>query len=132
MTHDRIRLAADFDAAIERVTQALADQGFGVITRIDMHDTFKEKLGVSFPRYTILGACNPKLAHQAVSAAPEIGLLLPCNVTVEEADEGTLVRIPDAREMLGGSGLTEAPDLSELASDAGDRLDRVVAALRDG
>jgi uncharacterized protein (DUF302 family) len=131
MKHDIITLNQDFDAAVTRVIAALADQGFGVITRIDMDETFREKLGVAFPRYSILGACNPALAHKAVSAEPEIGLMLPCNITVEAGKSGTLVRIPDARELLGGAGLSDAPELQELASDAGARLDRVVAALRD-
>ncbi|MCA0871267.1 DUF302 domain-containing protein [Seohaeicola saemankumensis] len=131
MQHAAVTLTKSFDDAILEVTEALAAEGFGVITRIDMHDTFRAKLGVEFPPYTILGACNPKLAHRAVSAVPEIGLLLPCNVTVE-ADGGlTRVRIPDAREMLGGTGLSDAPELAELAEDAAARLERVVAALKD-
>lgn len=129
MLHTTLSLTAPFDQAILKVTEALADEGFGVITRIDMHETFKAKLGVDFPSYTILGACNPQLAHKAVSAVPEIGLLLPCNVTVEADGDAVRVRIPDAREMLGGAGLSNAPELAELAEDAGARLERVVAAL---
>ncbi|MDK3072325.1 DUF302 domain-containing protein [Sedimentitalea sp. JM2-8] len=134
MKHTRITLDQPFDDAIARVTDALAQEGFGVITRIDMDETFRAKLGVEFPRYTILGACNPKLAHEAVSAVPEIGLLLPCNVTVESAGGGdsVQVRIPDAREMLGGSGLSDAGEMRALAEDAGDRLERVAQHLRDG
>lgn len=131
MQHATITLTQTFDDAIVTVTEALAAEGFGVITRIDMHDTFRAKLGVDFAPYTILGACNPQLALNAVSAVPEIGLLLPCNVTVETAGENTtLIRIPDAREMLGGAGLSDAPELAELAEDAGNRLERVVAGLR--
>ena len=130
MQHTTIELAGPHDAAIARVTAALAEEGFGVITRIDMHDTFQAKLEVTIPPYTILGACNPALAHKAVTAAPEIGLLLPCNVTVEDTERGVLVRIPDAREMLGGAGISNASEtLTELAEDAGDRLERVVVAL---
>lgn len=131
MKHTRISLDQPFDAAIARVTEALAQEGFGVITRIDMDETFRAKLGVAFPRYTILGACNPKLAHEAVTAAPEIGLLLPCNITVESVGESVQVRIPDAREMLGGSGLSDAGEMQALAADAGERLDRVAQRLRD-
>ncbi len=130
MKFEEITLAQDFDAATTQVIDALAEEGFGIITRIDMHDTFKAKLGVEFPPYTILGACNPQLALNAVSAAPEIGLLLPCNVTVEQSDGGTRVRIPDAQELLGGAGFSDAPELAELADDAGARLARVVAKLR--
>ena len=129
MRHDVIKLGQGFDAAITTVTEALAKQGFGVITRIDMHDTFKAKLGVEFAPYTILGACNPQLAHTAVSAVPEIGLLLPCNVTVEQTADGIVVRIPDAGELLGGAGLSDAPELGALAKDATARLDKVVAEL---
>lgn len=129
MRFDDISIDQDFSNAIETVIEALAAEGFGIITRIDMHDTFKAKLGVDFDPYTILGACNPQLAHKAVSAVPEIGMLLPCNVTVEQVEGGTRVRIPDAEEMLGGSGLSDSPVLTELADDAGARLARVVAAL---
>lgn len=130
MKHDTISLSGDFDDALITVTEALAAEGFGVITRIDMDLTFKAKLDVEFPRYVILGACNPQLAHTAVSAAPEIGLLLPCNVTVSQEAENIVVRIPDAKEMLGGAGLSDAPELANLAQDAGARLDRVVTALK--
>lgn len=118
-----------FDATIQQVTEALAAQGFGVITRIDMHTTFAEKLGVDFRKYTILGACNPALAHKAVSDKPEVGLLLPCNLVVEESAEGTCVRIPDAERMLGEAGLGESEALDELAKDAGVRLSNVAEAL---
>lgn len=129
MDYSTLSLNQSLDSAIETVTAALAEEGFGIITRIDMDATFKAKLGVDFPKYTILGACNPKMAHKAVSAAPEIGLLLPCNITVEAQGDTTRVRIPDAEEMLGGAGLSDAPELTELAEDAGARLARVVAAL---
>lgn len=130
MNFEEITLAQDFDAATDVVIEALAAEGFGIISRIDMHAAFKEKLGIDFPPYSILGACNPKLAHTAVTAAPAIGLLLPCNVTVEQIEGGTRVRIPDAEELLGGAGISDAPVLSELADDAGARLARVVAVLR--
>jgi uncharacterized protein (DUF302 family) len=130
MNFEKITLAQDFDAAMTTVIDALAAEGFGIITRIDMHDTFKAKLGVEFRHYTILGACNPQLALNALTAAPEIGLLLPCNVIVEKAGDGTLVRIPDAKDLLGGAGLSDAPELKELADDAGARLDRVAKNLR--
>ena len=124
-----IDLEGGFDAALDRVTEALAAEGFGVITRIDMDKTFEQKLGVDFRRYVILGACNPQLAHKAVSDLPQIGLLLPCNVTVEATDAGARVRLLDARAMIGGADLPDSHTLSELAEDAGGRLDRVAAAL---
>jgi uncharacterized protein (DUF302 family) len=130
MKHEVLSLDAEFDDAIARVTQALGNNGFGVITRIDMDQTFQEKLGVEFPRYVILGACNPQLAHKAVSAVPEIGLLLPCNIVVEKTGSGVQVRIPDAGDLLGGAGLEDSPALAELASDAQSRLKGVAQELR--
>jgi len=130
MNFEEITLNQDFNTATDVVIAALAAEGFGIISRVDMHAAFKEKLGIDFPPYSILGACNPKLAHTAVTAEPAIGLLLPCNVTVEQIEGGTRVRIPDAEEMLGGSGLSDAPELTDLAEDAGARLARVVAVLR--
>jgi len=124
-----IDLEGGFDAALDRVTEALAAEGFGVITRIDMDKTFHEKLGVDFRRYTILGACNPQLAHRAVSDVPEIGLLLPCNVTVEATEGGVRICLLDAERMIGGAGMGESATLSDLAEDAGARLSRVAAAL---
>ena len=124
-----IDLEGNFDDALDRVTEALAAEGFGVITRIDMDKTFKQKLGVDFRRYVILGACNPQLAHRAVSDASEIGLLLPCNVTVEATDTGTRVRLLDAEGMIGGAGMGDSITLAELAEDAGTRLARVAETL---
>ena len=130
MRFEEITLNQGFDDAITTVSAALAEQGFGIITRIDMHDTFKAKLNVDFPQYTILGACNPQLALNAVTAAPEIGLLLPCNVTVENTGDSIRVRLPDANELLGGGGMSDTPALKDLADDASARLDRVAVALR--
>ena len=130
MRFEEITLTQEFGDAITTVTDALAEQGFGIITRIDMHDTFKAKLGVDFPQYTILGACNPQIALNAVTAAPEIGLLLPCNVTVEDIGDSIRVRLPDAIDLLGGNDLSAAPALKDLAEDAAARLTRVAVKLR--
>ena len=89
-----------WESAVDRVISALADEGFGVLTRIDVHDTFKAKLDVDFRPYSILGACNPPLAHKALSNRPDAGLMLPCNVIVEQQGEGTLVRIVDPAAMM--------------------------------
>ncbi len=124
-----IALDLPFDEAVARVTEALGSQGFGVISRIDMDQAFREKLGAEFRRYAILGACNPGLAMKAVTARPDVGLLLPCNVTVEEAGSGAIVRIVDAATMMGAAGIDENPVIAELAEDAGARLGRVAAAL---
>jgi uncharacterized protein (DUF302 family) len=125
-----IDLRDDFDAAVDRVTAALGAEGFGVISRIDLDKAFRDKIGVSFRRYTILGACNPSLAHQAVTAAPEVGLLLPCNVTVEEAPGGSVVRIVDPVTMMAAAGMNHVDAIRTLGADAGARLERVAAKLQ--
>ena len=100
-----VKLAQPHDRAIETVTAALKSEGFGVLTRIDAHTTFREKLGVEFRPYSILGACNPPLAHRVLSHRAEAGLLLPCNVTVEAEGSGSLVRIGDPDVMLSVGGM---------------------------
>lgn len=82
-----------FDETIEATTEQLKQEGFGVLTRIDLHDKFKEKLGIDFKKYVILGACNPPYAHKAVSVEENIGLLLPCNVILYERDGKTVLSI---------------------------------------
>jgi uncharacterized protein (DUF302 family) len=126
-----VRLETDFDSALGAVTKALAAEGFGIISRVDLDRAFAEKLGRAFRRYTILGACNPGLAHAALSAAPEVGLLLPCNVTLEEEEGGTRVRLVRPEAMLGAMGDAPAP-LPELMADAARRLQAVAATLGAG
>lgn len=122
-----VRLNLDFEAAIARVTEALKAEGFGVLTEIDVKETLKKKLGVDFRPYKILGACNPPLAYRALSAAPEVGLLLPCNVTVSQVDEGVVeISLVDPLAMLG---VVTHPDLKPIAEEAAARLERVAAAL---
>jgi uncharacterized protein (DUF302 family) len=118
-----------YATAIDRVIDALKGEGFGVLTRIDVHDTFKEKLGVEFRAYSILGACNPPLAHKALSNRPDAGLMLPCNVIVEEVENGTLVRIVDPAAMMQAGGLAGDPAMEEVGSEAGARLKRVAEVL---
>ena len=123
-------LGLPFDEAVAAVSDALKDEGFGVLTRIDLDAAFKEKLGIDFRRYAILGACNPVLAHEAVQRAPEIGLFLPCNVTVEETDEGrALVRLIDPEAMLGSASAGGTGDLGDVAKDAKAKIQRVAAVL---
>ena len=120
-----------FDAAIERVTEALKAEGFGVLTRIDVHDTLKKKIGADFRPYAILGACNPQLAHKALSARGDVGMMLPCNVTVEAAGEGsTLVRIADPQMMMTVGDLGGEQALQQVGGEARERLVRVAEALR--
>lgn len=117
----------DFDQAIETVTEELGKEGFGVLTEIDVQATLKKKLGEDMRPYRILGACNPPLAHQAVTAVPEIGLLLPCNVLVREDDNGKVhVSFMDPGSVLG---LVDNPDVEPLAAQVKERLERVLAAL---
>lgn len=116
-----------FDDAMGVVTRALEKEGFGILTEIDVKQTLEKKLGAEFRRYTILGACNPVLAKQALEHEPHIGLLLPCNVVVQEAPEGgVIVSVADPREMFT---LVDNPDVQPLAKEVGQRLRRVMASL---
>jgi uncharacterized protein (DUF302 family) len=116
-----------FEEAVETVTEELGKEGFGVLTEIDVQATLKKKLGEDMRPYKILGACNPPLAHQAVTAVQEIGLLLPCNVLVRETDEGKVrVSFMDPGAVLG---LVDNPDVEPLAAEVKTRLERVLAAL---
>ena len=118
---------ASLEEALEKVTTALKREGFGILTQIDVKDTLKKKLDVDFRRYIILGACNPPLAHKALSAEPQIGLLLPCNVVVQEASEGGVtVSIADPRAMFS---LVNNPRLVPVVEDSEQRLRRVIASL---
>ena len=116
-----------FDEALDTVTEELGKEGFGVLTEIDVQATLKKKLGEDMRPYRILGACNPPLAHQAITAVPEIGLLLPCNVLVREDDEGKVhVSFMDPGSVLG---LVDNPDVEPLAAQVKEKLERVLAAL---
>jgi uncharacterized protein (DUF302 family) len=126
-----VMLNMPYMEALDHVAAALKTEGFGVLTRIDVRETLKEKLGVEFRPYTILGACNPPLAHRALSALPEIGLMLPCNVTVEDAgDQKTLVRILNPDAMLLVDALSQNEAVQAVAQDARARLERVAQTLR--
>jgi len=117
----------DFDVAIEKVTADLQTEGFGVLSDIDVAAKMKEKLGKDMPRYRILGACNPALAHQAISAVPDIGLLLPCNVLVREDDAGTVsVSFMDPQSVMS---LVDDPGVEPLAGEVKARLQRVLEAV---
>lgn len=122
----RVRLDAPYEEAMERVTAALKAEGFGVLTEIDVKATIKKKLDADFRKYAILGACNPPLAHRALSTELEIGLLLPCNVIVYEEDGGSVVSIVDPISMLG---VVNSPALKPVADEARARLERVAKAL---
>ncbi len=115
-----------FDQALERVPELLKGEGFGVLTQIDVQATLKEKLGVDWRRYRILGACNPSLAHRALSAIPEVGVLLPCNVAIYERDDGkVVVRAVDPMQTIAAA----EPSLGEIAGEVRARLGRVLEKI---
>lgn len=122
----RVQLDLPYEEAIERTTAALKEEGFGVLTEIDVKATLKKKLDADFRRYVILGACNPPLAYQALSSELEIGLLLPCNVIVYEQDGGSVVSIVDPVTMMK---TVPNPKLEAVACEAEERVKRVVEAL---
>lgn len=116
-----------FDDVVARVTEALKAEGFGVLTTIDVRDTLKKKIDVDFEPYVILGACNPKLAHQALEAEPNIGLLLPCNVVVRQCGPGEVeVSMLDPKVMFS---LVDNPKVAPLAEDVYARLARIMSAV---
>jgi uncharacterized protein (DUF302 family) len=115
-------------AVVQDVRAALKDQGFGILTEIDVQATLREKLGEETGPYLILGACNPPLAHRALTADPSIGLLLPCNVVVREHDGHTLVEALDPAVM---AKLTGSPELEAVAADAKTRLAAMLNAVKE-
>jgi len=120
-------LPVGFDEAVRRTTEALKQQGFGIITEIDVKETFKKKLGIDFRNYRILGACNPTLAHEALNLEDKIGTMLPCNVVVQDApdDSTEIAAIDPVASMLA----IENPLLKQAAERVRERLEKVIANL---
>ena len=120
-------LSSGYEQALSRLPEALKKEGFGIITEIDLQQTFKAKLGVDFRRYRIFGACNPAFALKALQQEPRVGVLLPCNVVLYEKENGTaVVGAVDPMQTLGSAG---GGELAGLAEDVGARLERVLAEL---
>ena len=115
-----------FDQTIQNVTQALANEGFGVLSDIDVAATLKKKVGLDMPPYRILGACNPQFAQRALQAEPPIGTLLPCNVVVREEAGRTAVEIMDPLAVME---LVDKPEVAKIAREVRGRLDRVLSSL---
>jgi len=124
-------VALSYDEADRRVREALKEEGFGVLTEIDVSATLKEKLGVDFPKYEILGACNPPLAHRALLAEPEVGLLLPCNVVVRDSEEPGRV-VVEAIDPVVQFDVSGTEGLAVLAKEVKARLTRVLEATAAG
>jgi uncharacterized protein (DUF302 family) len=119
-------VGTEVSQTIERVTQALAKEGFGILSDIDVAGTLKKKLGLDLPAYRILGACNPQFAHRALEAEPEIGTLLPCNVVVRKVGAGTRVDIMDPLAVMQ---LVGKPEVATIASEVRGRLQRVLGEI---
>lgn len=115
-----------FEQAIDKVTEELKKEGFGVLTTIDVKDTLKKKIDVDFKKYTILGACNPKLAHGALQVEEELGLLLPCNVIVYEKNDKSVISIFDPIVM---TAVVDNPEMKPVAEEVKSKLKRVLEAI---
>ncbi|HBX65117.1 MAG: hypothetical protein CL670_04185 [Balneola sp.] len=124
-TSKKVKLS--FDQAIAKVTELLKEEGFGVLTEIDVKDTLKKKLDVDFKKYRILGACNPNFAHVALQAEDKIGVMLPCNVIVEEHEDGT-VEVSAVNPVASMQAVTN-DDLHPIAGQVRDKLDKVIGNL---
>ncbi|NBC26124.1 MAG: DUF302 domain-containing protein [Bacteroidetes bacterium] len=120
-------IQASFDDAIEKVTADLKEEGFGILTEIDVKETLKKKLDVDFKKYKILGACNPGFAHQALQHEDKIGTMLPCNVIVEEHEDGSVE--VSAVNPIASMQAVSNEKLSDIAGEVRDRLEKVIQAL---
>ncbi|MCA8868354.1 MAG: DUF302 domain-containing protein [Rhodobacteraceae bacterium] len=125
-----VTLKGKLDPVIEQVTEALKAQGFGILTRIDVDKTLKTKIGADFRPYVILGACNPGLAHQAISARPDVGLMLPCNVVVDQTGtDECLVRFIDPGAMMQFGDLGNDKTLARVGAEAKAKIELAAASL---
>ena len=126
-----IEVNGSLSQAIEKLTLALKEVGFGVLTRIDVHDVLKSKINVDFQPYTILGVCNPHLAHKALAHNSKVGMMLPCPVTLEEKDDSTtIIRVGNPDAFIRLSGFDDDPVLAEVADEAKGKLEKAILTLR--
>ncbi len=126
-----INLKESYESAMQKLTDALKIEGFGILTQIDVKQTLKTKLGVDFSPYTILGVCNPTLAHRALVRNREAGLMLPCNITVEtESDGSTTIRIADPEIMLNIAKMNQDIELVKVGKEAHEKLLRIAQSLQ--
>ncbi|MBF0382916.1 MAG: DUF302 domain-containing protein [Magnetococcales bacterium] len=116
--------SGDFDTAVQKVSAALAEQGFGILTQIDVQGTLKKKIDVDYPRMLILGACNPKLAHRALLADSDVSVLMPCNVVVRETTNGDVEIV--AMDPMLLTDLISHPEITAVAQDAAQRIDTAI------
>lgn len=121
-------LDTDFDKSIEKVTEELKKEGFGILTEIDVKETFKKKLDVDFRKYRILGACNPTMAHQAIQAESRIGTMLPCNVIVQELENGKTEI--SAVDPVASMQAVQNDELGPIATQVRDKLKKVISSLK--
>jgi uncharacterized protein (DUF302 family) len=128
MSYYSRKLKLPFEEVVKRVTHNLQEQGFGIVTTIDMQDTFHRKLNVGFRNYKILGACNPKFAYKAISIESHIGVMLPCNIIVQEHENGE-VEVSAINPVENIEGVFTDPQLKELATEAGNRLREAIDNL---
>ncbi len=122
------KLDMPFDAAVDRVTEALKSEGFGVLTTIDVRETLKKKLGIDYPRYVILGACNPEMAHEALQVENLIGTMLPCNVIVRDLGDGKSEVA--AVDPVSSMQAVNNPKLASIASSVQSKLKNVISSLK--
>lgn len=125
---NKVLRTKEFEEAIEQVTEALKKEGFGVLTEINIHDAFKEKLGVDFKKYKILGACNPGFAHKAILAEDKVGVFLPCNVIVEEHENGEIE--VSAVDPIASMSAVKNESLGDLAIEVQTKMKTVINNLK--
>ncbi len=126
--YDKRHVDGEFEGVVARTTDALADEGFGILSDIDVSEAFEKKLDIDYPEYRILGACNPPLAKEGLDAERNLGVLLPCNVVVYDTEEGVVVSAVDPEAMLS---VVDNPEMDDIADDVRARFDRVLDSLAE-